>query len=222
MTAQVVTTKWTPLVIRELLTSAPMRFSELRKGVPRMSQSLLTRRLEELEFSGILTKTPLKSGGYEYDLTTAGEALRPLIELMGLWGRRHLMHQMTEKDLDPNLLFWDMRRGVDAKVYAQNRQFVAQFEVSGVKPKERMWWVICNEAETDVCARNPGHDIDLFVHAPIRSLVEIWVGTAELEEELRSGRLRLKGDKKDCDLFPQWFKLSPFANERTQKRLSVA
>jgi len=222
MAAQILTAKWSPLIIRELLTSAPMRFSELRKGVPRMSQSLLTRRLDDLEFSGIVTKTPLKSGGFEYGLTHAGEALRSIIELMGLWGRQHLMHTLTKEELDPNLLFWDMRRGVDNQVYKDHSQFVAQFEVGGVKPSDRMWWLVCNKSETDVCSRDPGHNVDLFIRAPIGTLVGIWVGTTELKEELRSGRLNLEGDKKDRDLFAKWYAMSPFANKETQKRLSVA
>jgi len=221
MTAQIFTTKWTPLVIRELLTSAPMRFSEIRKGVPKMSQSLLTRRLDELEYAGIVTRKALPSGGHEYGLTEAGEALRPIIELMGLWGNEFLMHQLSEDELDPNLLFWDMRRNVDASFFPKDRQFVVHFEISGVKKAERRWWLIHNDVETDICCRDPGHDVDLEVFSSIRTLVESWIGTKELKQEVRTGKIRLAGKSTDKALFTKWFLLSPFANEETMKRLSV-
>ena len=68
MTSQILTARWTPLILRELLCGSS-RFGDLRKGLPRLSQSLLTLRLAELQDSNIITRKALTSGGYEYRLT---------------------------------------------------------------------------------------------------------------------------------------------------------
>ena len=73
--AEVLTERWTLLVVRELLMGST-RFNELQRGVPRMSSSLLSKRLRELERSDLLTREPLKGErGYSYRLTPAGETL---------------------------------------------------------------------------------------------------------------------------------------------------
>ena len=53
MAAEVVCTRWTPLLLRELLCGNS-RFNDLRKGIPRMSPTLLSKRLKELEEAGIV------------------------------------------------------------------------------------------------------------------------------------------------------------------------
>ena len=53
--AEVVAERWTPLVIREMIAGS-RRFSEIQRGVPLMSSSLLSRRLRELEQAGIIDR----------------------------------------------------------------------------------------------------------------------------------------------------------------------
>lgn len=77
MTAELLTRRWTPLVIRELLQGS-RRFNEIRRGVPRMSPSLLSKRLRELEKGGVLVRRTFDDGErVEYHLTRAGEELGP-------------------------------------------------------------------------------------------------------------------------------------------------
>lgn len=79
MAAEVLTERWTPLIIRELLCGST-RFTDLRRGVPLMSPSLLSKRLETLCRVGVVARA-----GGEYRLTPAGEELRPIIERMGVF-----------------------------------------------------------------------------------------------------------------------------------------
>ena len=66
MVAELVCTRWTPLVLRELLASST-RFNDLRKGVPRMSPALLSKRLKELEDAGVIERRrDPASGGHDY------------------------------------------------------------------------------------------------------------------------------------------------------------
>jgi len=84
MAAEILTTRWTPLVLRELLCGS-VRFNDMHRGVPRMSRSLLTRRLGELERAGLLERVRVR-GHSEYRLAAAGEELRPVIEQLAVWG----------------------------------------------------------------------------------------------------------------------------------------
>lgn len=56
MASEILCTRWTLLLVRELL-SGSKRFNELRRGVQRMSPALLSKRLKDLEAAGIVTRS---------------------------------------------------------------------------------------------------------------------------------------------------------------------
>lgn len=88
MAAEILCSRWTALVIRELLCGST-RFNDLRRGVPLMSPTLLSKRLKELEEAGVITSVPTAQPGIvEYRLTEAGEDLRPVVMSLGSWGQR--------------------------------------------------------------------------------------------------------------------------------------
>jgi len=68
--AEIFGERWTPLVVRELLCGSS-RFNEIRRGVPRMSTTLLAQRLRKLEEIGVIEHVRA-AGGAEYRLTAAG------------------------------------------------------------------------------------------------------------------------------------------------------
>src|SRR3546814_160835 len=109
MAAEIVCTRWTPLVLRELLAGST-RFNQLRKGVPLMSPALLSKRLKELEEAGLIRRSQADPKIQEYLLTEAGEELEPLILALGFWGQRWVESQVSLKNLDPSPLMWDLRR----------------------------------------------------------------------------------------------------------------
>src|SRR5690242_21655740 len=104
--AEIVAERWTPLILRELLYGSH-RFGELRRGIPLISPSLLAQRLKSLERDGILdARRPADGRGCEYVLTPAGEALRPVVELLGAWGHRWTIDKLRDEDYDPAVLMW--------------------------------------------------------------------------------------------------------------------
>ncbi|GGE52607.1 hypothetical protein GCM10007276_32040 [Agaricicola taiwanensis] len=68
MAAEILCTRWTALIVRELLCGTT-RFNDLRRGVPRMSPALLSKRLRELEKSGVIITVPRGAGTVEYHLS---------------------------------------------------------------------------------------------------------------------------------------------------------
>ena len=83
MAAEVLCTRWTVVLLRELLAGTT-RFNELRRGLPRISPALLSQRLKELEAWGIVERRPVERepGVFEYHLTPAGR--RPAIAASGM------------------------------------------------------------------------------------------------------------------------------------------
>ena len=75
-------------LVRELLASST-RFNDLRRGVPRMSPALLSKRLKGLEGSRDRHTLPgvRGAGFFEYQLTDAGRDLQKVIEAVGIWGQ---------------------------------------------------------------------------------------------------------------------------------------
>jgi DNA-binding HxlR family transcriptional regulator len=99
---------WTPLVVRELLCGS-RRFNDIRRGVPRMSQTLLAKRLRKLEEVGVIERQR-GADGWEYHVTPAGEELRPIVVGLGHWGARWIGSRLKKEQLDAGFLMWDIRR----------------------------------------------------------------------------------------------------------------
>lgn len=210
--AEVLGERWTTLVIRELYCGST-RFNDLQRGLPRMSSSLLSRRLKELENAGIVAKSRVSSGrGYDYQLTEAGQALGPVLEHMGAWAQQWSRDEIiVDENLDPDLLMWDIRRCVTRKGIPRNRQFVVNFQFPSMPSNRRAYWLLFSDGEVEICYRDPGYDVDLHVATDVKTLVEIWLGHRPIEEAMSDGSLSLTGATKDVLAFRAWFALSTLA-----------
>jgi DNA-binding HxlR family transcriptional regulator len=78
--------KWTVLIIN-LLSDGPRRFSEIRRMVGGISQKVLTATLRELEMDGFVTRTvtPSIPPRVDYELTELGRDLQKPLDLLGKW-----------------------------------------------------------------------------------------------------------------------------------------
>jgi len=210
LAAEILAERWMPLLVRELLCGS-VRFNDLHRGVPRMSSALLAQRLKQLQFAGIVERRR-GAGGFEYHLTAAGRELFPVVENMGLWAQRWLRHDLVDTaNLDSDLLMWDIRRNVVGHVPERDRRYVAEFRLSGVPMSRRRYWLVFDNGVTDLCYRDPGLEVDLFVEAGLRALTEVWLGHVAIDRAIRDGVLRLDGARADIAAFRAWFALSTFA-----------
>ena len=140
MAAEILCTRWTVVLLRELIAGST-RFNDLRRGVPRMSPALLSQRLKELESAGVIRRaaSPTEPGVFEYQLTTAGRELEPLVQAFGVWGQRWVDSELSLQHLDAPLLMWDMRRNLDPNPMPKRRS-VIQFQYPGLPAGQRSWW----------------------------------------------------------------------------------
>jgi DNA-binding HxlR family transcriptional regulator len=210
--AEILAERWVPLVVRELLCGS-VRFNEIQRGVPKMSSSLLSRRLQELEHAGILTRQPVARGkGYEYYLTAAGEELRPLVEAMGFWAQRWVRSDLVKKEnLDPGLLMWDVRRRVLEEADGWVGRNVTHFEFAGVPANQRRYWLVLDPGDADLCMKDPGFEVNLTVKASVKTVAAIWLGHMTVAQAKRQELLHLEGSRNAISAFPKWFALSIFA-----------
>ncbi|HVU61437.1 MAG TPA: helix-turn-helix domain-containing protein [Mycobacteriales bacterium] len=199
--------RWTLLVVRELLAGSE-RFNDLRRGVPRMSPSLLSSRLGQLTRAGIVERVE-DAGTVRYALTPAGRELGPLVEAYGAWGIRWI-GQIGDEDLDPKLLLWDMHRNLNHDAVPRPRA-VVQFRFVDVAVRSSQWWLVITPNGADVCDADPGYPVTVTVVAGLRELTRIWRGDLQWGAAIRSGAVELQGASQVRRALPGWFQLSTFA-----------
>ena len=147
------------------------------------------------------------------ELTAAGEDLRDVIMSLGGWGQRWIESSLTLRNLDPSLLMWDMRRNI-ASAALPDRRCTVLFVYPELGTGRKQWWLVMESGEVDLCAVDPGHDVDLYVHGLLRSMTAVWMGISTLEVETSSGTIKVTGDPELAQSMGAWLGLSPFATEQ--------
>jgi DNA-binding HxlR family transcriptional regulator len=221
MAAEVFCSRWTALVVREMLCGST-RFNDLRRGVPRMSPTLLSKRLKELEDAGVIIAHKTKQPGIlEYKLTEAGEELRGIIMSLGVWGQRWVESSVSLKNLDPSLLMWDMRRNI-SPAPLPDRRCTVKFLYPELSVGRKAWWLVIEDGNVDLCGVDPGYEVDLHVRSSLQSMTSVWMGVSTLKSEIEAGNIALTGDRALARSMQEWLRLSTFAKEksRVQTRIS--
>jgi len=212
MAAEILCTRWTMVLLRELIAGST-RFNDLRRGVPKMSPTLLSQRLKELEADGVLERREIKSerGVFEYHLTEAGRDLGQVVDVIGRWGQKWVDAQLSLRNLDPSLLMWDMRRNLNPTPLP-DRRTVIQFLYPELPASKRAWWLVVEaEGEVDLCWTDPGFDVDLYISTDLRTMTAIWMGLTTVRKE--SENIALTGNRAIAKTMQTWLGLSPFATE---------
>ncbi|OWA35793.1 transcriptional regulator [Saccharibacillus sp. O16] len=102
--------KWKPIILYHLLQGEPLRFNELRRLLPHVTQRMLTLHLRELEEEEIITRVvyPQVPPKVEYSITEYGKSLAPVLEVLHRWGTVHVerkqlkQSQSDEIEADPS------------------------------------------------------------------------------------------------------------------------
>lgn len=88
---EVIGGKWKGAILHHLLIET-MRFNELRRVMPEITQRMLTKQLRELEGNKLILRKvyPEVPPKVEYSMTEYGQTLTPVIEALHAWGKQHL------------------------------------------------------------------------------------------------------------------------------------
>jgi DNA-binding HxlR family transcriptional regulator len=195
--------RWTLLIVREILCGSS-RFNDIRRGIPRISKTMLSERLQALVHAGALCRSE-GAAGPEYALTEAGLELAELVKAMGVWGQRWLPRQAEQEDLDLEPLLADMQRRVRFSVLP-DEPLVIRFEITG----QPIRFLLLKRTEASFCSQNPGFPEALILRGPLSALVAWWRGDASFAGSNRLG-LSLSGPRELARTFPGWFELYLFA-----------
>ena len=202
--------RWTILIIRELVLGTH-RFSDFQRALSRISPSLLTKRLKDLEKAGIIIrKTQQGRRGYQYFLTPAGRQLAPVIEHLATWGMRWARSQLADDELDIEFLMWEIQRRLDTEALPDGETVLCFIfeELTLFKS----WWVVVNDNGVDLCTKNPGKDVDLYISSTVRTMVEIWEGELGLTLALRKQLVKTNGNRLLIKTLPEWFGICLYAD----------
>lgn len=210
--------RWTLLVVRELMMGS-QHFNALRRGVPRMSPALLSKRLQMLVRAGVVERWE-DGNRVSYRLSESGRELEPIVEALGRWGIRWIP-ELGDDDLDPHLLLWDVHRNIDTEALPDGRTVIA-FTFTDVPASVRHWWIVVTGEGVDVCDSDPGHPVRVTVETSLRMLTRVWRGDIDWASALRSGELVLHGEPQARRALPRWLKLSSLAPTPRPQRRPVA
>ncbi len=204
--------RWTPIILREMF-SGSRHFNEIRRGVPLISSALLTQRLRSLEANGVIVRESLPGGrGRSYHLTEAGREFHSVIEGLGTWGQRWTV-RVERDNLDPGFLMWNVRRRIALHLLPP-RRIVVRFKFDGVPVRKRgprLFWLLIDRAQSELCIEDPGFEVDLHVDADLATMAKVWLGDITFEQGVRSKKIRLTGSRELAQAFPSWLMLSHFA-----------
>jgi DNA-binding HxlR family transcriptional regulator len=203
--SQLLCERWTLIIVRELIAGST-RFSELKKGAPQISPTLLSTRLKQLQEAGVIEISGPR-GASNYVLTAAGKELKPIVELLGVWGHRWAQSALADEDLDAGLLMWDMRRSVDPQVFPATR-VVIQFDYPDAAEGARQWWLVAEAGEIDLCLVDHGYDVDISVRCSLQAMTRVWICQQPFNDAVAKGDIKVMGNPKLTSKLQQWLRAS--------------
>jgi DNA-binding HxlR family transcriptional regulator len=200
--------RWSLLIVREVL-SGSHRFADIRRGIPRISRTMLSARLRALVELGVLARTTAGRGP-TYELSQAGRELEPIVRDLAVWGQRWLPRSLPREELDADALVWDMRRRVRLDALPDT-PVVVRIELSDVRGRAGVRFLLLRRSEVSLCHENPGFPEELCVRGALRTLTAWWRGDLSLVAARAAG-MTIDGRRDRVRAFPSWFLRYAFAD----------
>jgi DNA-binding HxlR family transcriptional regulator len=208
--------RWTALILRDLLAGA-MRFSQLRRGVPLASPTLLSRRLKELEAEGIVERRRSDAGcSWTYHLTPAGREFAPIIEGLGVWGQRWSRRELAEHEINLTLLMWGLELSIKPDAFGA-RRCVVKLAFADQPEAVRHWWFLNKDGRAELCLEDPGFEVDLYLVTTLPDMIYIYRGDLPLARALEQGRLDAHGAAWARRALSRWLARGPLADVKSQR-----
>lgn len=206
--------KWTLLILRELMFGST-RYNQFQRAVPRISPTVLSGRLKQMEANGLLIhkKTAGQKGG-EYRLTSSGMELAPIMDSLARWGLRWARDQLCDIDLDVGSFMWDFHRTLQVSQLPDGKTVLCV--IFSELTEAQKWWLIADRESVDLCNEDPGHDVDVYISGTLDGLAGIWMGDADLAGQIKTKKLMLTGERQIVSSAERWFPRSSYADVRPE------
>lgn len=205
--------RWSILIVRDMLCGQ-VRFNDLARSNPRLSRTLLSKRLRQLERAGIVVHHDDR-----YHLTQAGRELEPLVFGLGEWGAKWQFDEPREEELDPELLMWWVHTRLDYSQLPEAVRTVIEFHFTD---RREHYWILRDTQGPSVCSFDPGFEVDACVRSDLSTMYQVWLGSLDLRAAVRAERVVLGGRDEVLRRLPEVFLLSPIADRVAAVRREVA
>ncbi len=208
--------RWTALIIRDLAGGAT-RFSELQRGVPLASPTLLSQRLKQLEAENVVERRKTEGvSGWTYHLTRAGEEFVPVVMALGEWGQRWSRRDLVDNEVDLGLLLWALEKDARAEIFGARRTII-EMELPDQPEHKRRWWFLNENGHCELCLKPPDRDVQIFVSVTLPDIIRVWRGDISLAEAIDSGKLDIHAGKSLRKAFCNWLAIAPIAHIGSQR-----
>lgn len=200
--SEILAERWNLLIVRNLIFGAST-YTAIAQGVPTMSRSMLTRRLRELERAGVIVSAPKANGqGSTYHLTEAGADLAGIVDAIGKWAERWV--EVLPVHADPGFALWAWCQVQLDRDALPDGRVVVRFEFPDQPPGSRLFWMLIEGRDAELCITDPGDEPALVVTADSVAFVDWHRGTATWAEAARGGRITTTGSDQLARLLPGW------------------
>lgn len=202
--------RWTLLILCEIF-GGQNRFNEIRRFLPTLSPTLLSKRLREMETNGLVVRVQ-KGRDVAYFPTQMADEIRPVVRQLGIWAHRNISKDVTLDRLDARVLMWNIWQKVNSDAMPPARQWVIQFTFPAAPAPDRSYWLVARHGEpVELCTNDPGQDVDLFVQADLRAMTAAFLGYTSYAQEIGRGSISLIGDRSLVRSFSDWVQVSSYA-----------
>jgi DNA-binding HxlR family transcriptional regulator len=199
--------RWSLLIVREVL-SGSHRFGDIRRGIPRISRTMLSARLRELVDAGVLERKDT-AGVPSYQLTQAGRELETIVRDLGVWGQRWLPRTLQGAELDADALLWDVQRRIQVDALPAT-PIVVRIVLTDLRGSAGERFLLLRHSEVSLCTWNPGFPEELVIRGSLRTLTAWWRGDLSLAQAKAAG-MSVEGRREWVRAFPSWFLRYAFA-----------
>jgi len=214
--AEIFCERWNALILRDLI-GGPRRFSDLRRGVPLMSPSLLSSRLKWLAAEGVIERHGSECAHPTYSLTEAGRDFVPLVEALGVWGQRWTRRDLQDHEIDLGLLVWSLESSANPLAFG-DRRCVVRLELTDQIDPKSLWWFLNESGRCELCLKDPGGDVSLYIACTLPDAIHVIRGDIALPTALASDRLEVIGEEWARDAFADWLNLGPLARVAPRRK----
>lgn len=211
--------RWTALILRDLGLGST-RFSELQRGVPLASPTLLAQRLRQLEAEGIVMRRRSADGrSWTYHLTRAGQEFVPIVRALGVWGQRWSRRTLRKGELNVMLLLWELEQFAHPECFGDERTII-EFEFTDQPQHKRRWWFLNESGRCELCVKPPDREAQLYVAVSLPDMIRVWRGDISVAGAMASGLIKLSGNTRVRKAFKTWLGICPLAHVKSQRRES--
>ncbi|HET6285661.1 MAG TPA: helix-turn-helix domain-containing protein [Amycolatopsis sp.] len=207
---EIIGERWSLLIVRDLVLG-PKRFTELQAGLPKISASTLSARLNELEQSGVLRRRllPQLDAAVIYELTEYGSELDQIVLDLGLWGARSLGRPAPEDVLTKDAAILSLYT-----TFQSDKAKGVQVTYEVRYPGDMVLHAIVEDGALKVAdGALPGADAIIEPLGPF--IKDLLTGDLTAAEATRTGKVRIEGAFEYLELFTELFHI-PAAPKASQ------